>query len=322
MIYEKEKDITLFTKFKRNATTLFLDPVWQGKQEYKKGEKFNIILSPSLYWVKKVQLPVKYLREVKKLLPSIFEEILPDGHFSYSAFKEGDSYYIFAYEDKKILALLEAHGIHHSNIAGVYFAQGELDIEEQVYQINETQVIYAKDDIVIVAPKIWFATSVPLDLQNHKIHSQSITLQQYGHIVNKGALYKISGALVVLIAIIGTQIMLTHEKINYIESLKENIFTKYKLYPTMMQNRAILAKYEGIYEIQTKLRGFIALFLKLPLKKSQKIVLLEYDKKRLHVKINGIKKEEGMQVFNTLTQAHIKYKTHYTKSGVIVEVAL
>ena len=31
----------------------------------------NVILSPSMYWVKRVTLPVKYLHEVRPLLPSL-----------------------------------------------------------------------------------------------------------------------------------------------------------------------------------------------------------------------------------------------------------
>ncbi|MDQ7066925.1 MAG: hypothetical protein Q9M40_02365 [Sulfurimonas sp.] len=72
-----------------------------------KREKVSIILSPSLYWVQKLSLRVKYVREVKKLLPSIFEDMLPAGQYSYSAYKRGDDFFIFAYEDKAILKLLQ-----------------------------------------------------------------------------------------------------------------------------------------------------------------------------------------------------------------------
>ena len=312
----------MLTRFKRNVTTLFLDPAWQGKREYKKGEKFNIILSPSLYWVKKVQLPVKYLREVKKLLPSIFEEILPEGHFSYSAFKEGDSYYIFAYEDKKILQLLEAQGISNANVAGVYFAQAELKTSDTAYAINDTEVVYTKDDIVIVAPKIWFKDCKPLALDKHKIHSQKITLEQYGHIVDKGSLYKIAIIVIALILIITTEIFITKAKTAEIENAQSRLFDKYKLYPTMMQNKAILAKYKDIYEKQTKLRALIGAFLKLPLKKEQKITSIIYKNNRLHVKISALQPSQEATVFQGFKKKYGAYKIEYKRDGANVEVML
>jgi hypothetical protein len=88
-------------KFRRDTTTLFLDPASKEQLIYDTSKKVNIILSPSLYWVKKMSLPVTNVREVKKLLPSIFEDSLPVGHYSYTAYKHGEDFMLFAYEDKK-----------------------------------------------------------------------------------------------------------------------------------------------------------------------------------------------------------------------------
>ena len=71
----------------------------------------NVILSPSMYWVKRVKLPVKYLREAKSLIPSLFDENLPEGKYSYSAYKDGDSFLIFAYNDKEVLDRIAEKGI-------------------------------------------------------------------------------------------------------------------------------------------------------------------------------------------------------------------
>ena len=84
-------------KFNTQLKTLFLDP--HSEIEHT-DEKVNIILSPALYWVKRQTLPVKYIRDAMKLLPSIFEESVPEGHYSYSAYKDGDTFVLFAYDDK------------------------------------------------------------------------------------------------------------------------------------------------------------------------------------------------------------------------------
>ncbi|MEA2091565.1 MAG: hypothetical protein U9O83_04260 [Campylobacterota bacterium] len=116
----------MFTIFNPKLTTLFLDPNSESSYSAIKGAKVNIILSPSLYWVKKLSLPVKYLRDAKKLLPSLFEDTLPKGNYSYTAYKSGDEFLIFAYEDKYILETLSKEGISLSNVANVYFAQSEM----------------------------------------------------------------------------------------------------------------------------------------------------------------------------------------------------
>jgi len=56
--------------------------------------KSDIILSPEFYWVKKVSLNVKFTNEVKKMAPSIFEGILPNGEFEYRVFRVSDNSYV------------------------------------------------------------------------------------------------------------------------------------------------------------------------------------------------------------------------------------
>ena len=96
-------------KFNTKLKTIFLDPnsdksvinnydndsILVTDDASKKREKVNVILSPSLYWVKKLSLPVKYVREVKKLLPSIFEDTLPKGNYNYTAYKSGEDFFGF-----------------------------------------------------------------------------------------------------------------------------------------------------------------------------------------------------------------------------------
>ena len=89
----------MFTQFNQKYKTIFLDP---SSDISSVEEKVNVILSPSLYWVKKLSLPLKKASEAHKLLPSIFEETLPLGNYNYSVYKKGDDFFAFAYDDKAI----------------------------------------------------------------------------------------------------------------------------------------------------------------------------------------------------------------------------
>ncbi len=320
MILKRKKGQILFTKFKRNLQTVFLDPDIEG--EFTKGKPLNIILSPSLYWVKKISLPVKYLREVKKLLPSIFEDVLPEGHYSYTAYKEDDEYFVFAYEDKKILDLLEKKGILFADVKGIYFAQAELSDIDEPLAFSDAKVLFKRDDIVIVTPKVWFSETQPLSLEEHHCHSKPLSLQQYGHIVDKGSLYKMGAMLVVLIVILFIETLITKQKANQIEEQTGKIFTKYHLQRTMMQNRAILEKYQSIYKKQVALRESIVAFLKMNLKKGQSITLVDFKNNVLNVTFKGVQETQLRYVLQSLKKKGFTYKSTPVKDGVSVEVML
>lgn len=58
----------MFMKFNQKIQTVFLDP---SSDAFSVDGDVNVILSPSLYWVKKVSLPVSSMREARQLLASL-----------------------------------------------------------------------------------------------------------------------------------------------------------------------------------------------------------------------------------------------------------
>ena len=247
----------MLTRFNKDKKIVFLDPHTELTVS---DEKLHIILSPSLYWVKKVILPLKYAREAKKLLESLFEDVLPEGNYSYSVYKasEEGEFFIFAYEDKSILDLLTKQGITASNIASVHFAQSELSNLQGAVKINETQSIYVKDGIVTLVPCCWIEESGDLDLEDVKLSKHKITLAQFGHIVDSSSLIKIGAILGIFILLTWVELYILKQDIQKIQTQSSELFTKYKLKPTMFQNKALLKKYKKIYTNQTKLRADFA----------------------------------------------------------------
>lgn len=202
----------MFMNFKRPTTTLFLEPSANEEFSFDKSEKLNIILSPALYWVKKMPLPVSSVREVKKLLPSIFEDSLPEGHYSYTAYKSGEEFMLFAYEDKKILALLSKVGIGLANIASVHFAQSEFKELSHAFCINEKQCMYMKDELLVLAPSAWISNKEKLNIEDIQLSKHTLTLQQFGHIVDNSSLYKMGAILGVLALVLLIEIFITNAK--------------------------------------------------------------------------------------------------------------
>jgi hypothetical protein len=277
-----QKGIIFLMKFNVQKRIIFLDP--NTPLEVDADEKVDIILSPSLYWVQRLKLPIKYTREVKKLLPSLFEDILPQGNYSYSVYKdesedsEENYYFIFAYEDKSIIDLAASYNISSSNIASVRFIQSVLGEQEGAVKINKTQSICVKDGVVTLVPCCWIQESGDLDIDSLTLTKHTITLAQFGHIVDNSSLYKIAGVLVVFSLVIFAEYFITKQKIASLDAQTQELFKKHDLKPTMFQNRAVLKKYKDIHKNQTKLREELSNKLK-----QKEIKLITYKNNALKV---------------------------------------
>ena len=302
--------------FKNNIKTVLLDP---NSKKFPLDEKVNVILSPSLYWVKKLSLPLKHAREVKKLLASLFEDTLPAGNYSYYVYKQGEDFFAFAYEDKRILDLLNNQGISSSNVKNVYFAQSELSYIEGAIKINETQSIYMKNDILILLPCCWIDEKGELSLSNVTLSKHSVSLMQYGHIIDTKSIYKISIALIIMIGLLFAEYFITVQKVNEITVQKENIFARNRLKSTMFENRSILKKYKAIYEKQSRLREVTAIFISAKLKSDEKIKQVSYKNSLFKVDFDSLSENSQKYLMSKLKTKKFKLNL---KSDTTMEIKL
>ena len=307
--------------FSNKHKIIFLDP---KSDAFSMQEKVNVILSPSLYWVKKITLPVNSIREVNRLLPSIFEETLPEGKYSYSAYKGSNEseFYIFAYEDKKILDVLNEKNIAITNVANVYFAQSELINIDGAMKINETQSVYIKDDILVLVPCCWIEEKSELSLSSVVLSNHNIALQQFGHIVDIKSLYKMGAVLVVLMLLVFSELFITSQKTNNIQNLKDELFEKNGLKPTMLQNKAMLKKYKSIHVKQTKFRESLSVLLSLRLNKDEKISLINLKNRVLVADFSGIKNNAFSHIVSALKAKKVNFKSSYKSGTLHLEIAL
>ena len=306
-------------KFKRQVDTIFVDG---NSADFHVEGSVNVILSPSLYWVKKVSLPVKSKREVKPLLASLFEDILPEGRYSYEAYKFGNDYFIFAYDDKYILDLLAKKGIASSKINGVYFAQNEFLNLKEPKKIDDNEVMLLKDDIVILLPAKFSKAENMLDANSVKLSKKRVTLKQFGNIINEKSLYAIVALFVVLLLLVATEYILTLNKIEQIQTQRENIFTKYALKPTMMQNRSLLRGYKEIYTRQMELRKILAVVLGMHLKSNHKVKFIAYKNRKVLVHYSGLKKGDERYIETYFRAKQLHYSARYKNNIWYVEMKL
>lgn len=309
----------MLTRFTKEASVIFLDP---HSKSYSIDGDVNVILSPSLYWVKKVSLPVKYLRDVKPLLPSLFEDILPDGDYSYNAYKSDDSFFIFAYNDKEIIDILGEKGISYAQVRNVYFAQSELSSIDGAVKINETQSIYVKDEIVVLVPCCWIEESGDLDISSLNLSKHYIRLQQFGHIVNNKALYKIVSIFIWLIVIVAGEYFITLSKISTTSESRDELFSKNGLKSTMIENRSILKSKSELHNTQTKLREYIYHILNLNLKAEERLSLISLDNEKITVEFSAIKSDSKAMVEKIFKSKNMNYKGSMKDDHWHVEIKL
>lgn len=302
-------------QFNKQYKVLFLDPDYDIKYT---DEKVDIILSPSLYWIKKVSLPLNSLREVKALLPSIFEDTLPDGIFSYSVYKsEHDSlFYAFVYEDKKVLDVLAQKNIPVSNINSVHFAQSELNNIEHAIYINNDQCLYTKDSTVVLLPSSWIEEKEKLDLSNITLSKHKVTLQQFAHLIDYKSLYGIITVLTLLILLTGSEWFITTQRSADIRAKTDEFFVKEKLSATMFENRSILKKYEKTHEFQTKLREYLTQLLTLKLNKNEKMTRIGLKSKTIFADFSNINKQRTAEITSLLNSTGMPL-TQVLKDGVL-----
>ena len=314
--------------FNKKYKTLFLDvntPVMEV------DEKVNVILSPSMYWVKKLTILVKSVRDVKKLLPSIFEDTLADGNYNYTAYKntndnsEESEYFVFAYEDKKIIDILAEKNISMNNVASIRFAQSEFDTLDGAYEIDKEKCLFVKDGVVVLLPSVFIDRVEPLDMSSITLSKHKIVLQQFGHIVDNKSLYKIASVLMILMLFIIGEYFVTKHRTKQITMQKDELFTKYNLKSTMFQNKSMLKKYEAINKKQTKLRKYISHILAVKLKNDEKIALLELKGKVLTANFSGVKKGNDTYIENkvkSILNKNVKLKKKYSKEILYLEISL
>ena len=308
--------------FKRKNSVVLLHSQQDIYSLHGGSSSVEVILSPSLYWVKRVKLSVKYLREVRAILPSLFEEILPHESFSYAVFRDGEYFCAFAYEDRVIIELLAKHNIAPSDVYGIYFAQFELDLRDHIVALNENEVLAKEEDIVVCVPSQWYDSARPLTNEELKRSKNATQLQQFSHIIKKSTLYKIFALALFFILLLGVEIFVTQQKIQNIQKEQEEIKKEYKLYATMMQTKAVLQELQRSFKKDSNLRELLHQFFTLNLAKDQKITEVTYKNGSFTVVISKGTKKLQKRVEKMLKSYGEKAKVRLVGETLHAEVQL
>ena len=305
--------------FRSKAKAFFVDI---DSPPYLLEESVNIILSPSMYWVKRVTLPVKYLHEVKSLIPSLFEDNLPEGKYSYSAYKDDDSFLIFAYNDKEVLDLVAEKGVSSANINNIYLTQSEFDTIDAPIRINETSVLSLQNGVVVKLPSALAPEADALDLNTHTFSKHTIHLTRFNQIADKKSQMVFASILGFLIVMFTTEWLITSSKVTTIMGKKSEVFTNHNLPSTSFQNEAIHAKLNTTFERQSRIRDILNLALSIKLKPEERLEHVTLEKNKVTLEIKTASETTGAKSLSKLKKRFERTNAHFENGIYIMEIQL
>ena len=305
--------------FKSKAKAFFVDV---DSPAYLLDAPVNIILSPSMYWVKRVSLPVKYLRDVKSLIPSLFEDQLPEGKYSYSAYKDGDEFLLFAYNDKEILDLIAEKGISAANIHETYLAQSEFDTLDTPRSVSDESVLSVQNGVVIKLPAVLAPEAEPLDLESHTFSKHNIHLTRFNQIADKKSQMVFASILGFLIVMFTTEWLITASKVSALTEKQSEVFSNHHLPATSFQNKAIDAKLNTIFKRQSRIRDILNLALTIKLGAAERMEQVVLEKHKIVIVIKTASLESGNRSLSKLKKRFQRTSARFDNGTYVMEIML
>jgi len=253
--------------FTKRYSSIVLDTTTHINQ-VDQNTKFNIIISPSLYWIKKASLNVKNRQEALKFAPSLFDFLPNDETYNYEVFGQNDTFIFIAYSSKMITDRIKSLSIQKDKIKNIYFSQTEFLHIPTAIKISSKNVIVTKDDIVFAIPNQLCETTTPL---NGYLFSHYFSQYSYGydhfeeeHIDDK-TMITTWVLMFVALLILFSNWFIFNKEIQVLDLEKEEIAKKYAISDSLSKivaiKKSLLKKEEKQLNIRQKVNYILGLNL-------------------------------------------------------------
>jgi hypothetical protein len=283
-------------------------------------EKIDLVISPSLYWFKEEPLPVKNATQAKKLLPAFFDGTIPDGSYSYTAIKHSETFWLFAYEDARIVEAVENAGVKPSQIRNIYFSQTELQGIEAPLKVDDSAVLFKHEENISKVAAGYMPSEEGvhnyLNANERSKHSIAVNLFQ-NSIIEEKYLYR----LMVLVLLITTVYLISYIVLRQDykqERIAQHLLQKkYQLPETSFERNGLKRSLEAKEKRQLKVRSAIKSIMSLQLKKGEFVKKVEITAKKvsLEIEMGEAKRAENfkyaLQKVFTISSAKVVDKTFY-----------
>ena len=236
------------------------------------NEPVDVILSPQYYWIKKIEIPIKSIKDAKKIAKSLFKL---DDTYVYDAFELNGEFY--AYAIKKDLDLK----IDKKYINSLRLAQTELYKFEK-FNVSQNHSIQKVEDLLFCFPKSENAPHIndilpKIELSKHKINIYDL--------INIDKSLIISGLIIFILINISLLLNIINNKntVKTIEIKKEELIKNNNLPKTSFQLDSLINDLSKTNKNQINLRKNLEFITKTPLKKNEKFLKLTYGNKKFYI---------------------------------------
>lgn len=226
--------------------------------------KIDIILSPEFYWVRIFEIPVKTLSQAKAVLPTLFEDLIPEiTELSYQILKLDENKYLcFAYSNQKIYESLKNSGVNLSLINGIYFAQNECK-EFNQFKVNGKGFLYTQDNILVKVPTEIINDKTDLNEFINKINlsSNKVDIKLYSNFLNTKQLGIVIFICIIITILNFSKFFVFKSEISKIEEKMEEIKSFNNLQSSSIQLDSIININKKIAQNEINKRDILSYLL-------------------------------------------------------------
>jgi len=245
-------------------TTLFLD---KEAQPVNVQGKIDLILSPSLYWFRAESLPVKTVFQARKLAPSVFDAIIPEGTYSYHVLKRGEEYWLFAYNEERVIDAVVRSGIRPADVRNIYFAQTECAALEKPLRLNATRILSSVDGVATELPARYAADTEDLRrfFETHVRQGPAVGITLYrSTLLDKKQFKRLSIVAAVFALLYGIEYFAARHQLQTVLDEKEKIADTYRLPQTSFERNGLIDALGKKQKRQLRLRETAKALFALP----------------------------------------------------------
>jgi len=251
-----------------------------------RNERIDLILSPAYYWVRREEVGALSPFAARKIAPSIFHGLIPEGEYHYRVMKTDvkEEALFFAYDEAEIARRLKAQGFDLSLIRNVYLAQNELSMMTTPLLLDDESALIMRENIIVAVPRILCREAEALNPEGLKLSKFRLNLRSVNAFgIKSGQLYGMSA--VVLIALLGSSVeywrlsgALEAYEMRQVAAIEEA-----KLPNTSFQRKAIKKGLIKRVNAHEKLKKTLVKVMRVPKNKKETLERLRIDGKRVRM---------------------------------------
>ncbi|MEA2111653.1 MAG: hypothetical protein U9P71_06345 [Campylobacterota bacterium] len=270
----------------KGIKTLFIDKnsTFTGGEQ----ERLNIVLSPSYYWFKRVELPVKYVSQAQSLAASQFDGVIPEANYKYMVIKKEDLFWLFAYDEAVIAQKLKNLNIKPSQIEGFYFAQNECEALSIPIKIDENMALVNSDGVVSLMPISYVNETLSLEQWSRDLnfskHKVSLNLFQ-NSVLDEKWIFRFSVMSIVFIVLYLASYLLLKNDLKNELTQQYALTQKYKLPETSFQLNSLKRSLTSKENRQIELRQNVKKLFSIRLEKGEYVKKFEMKTKTVEYEI-------------------------------------